>query len=569
MKILNGFWERPHRRVRLVSLSVLAAGTFFLAAPANAQGINVTVNGDIVTFPGQVPVQRAGSVLVPLRGVFEKMGANVLFDNASKTIYAIKGATNISLQLGQSIATVNGVQRTLSVPATAVGGTTLVPLRFVSEALGADVRWQAASRTVIINTNAATNTGTQTAQTQTQTQTPARVEVTSFTQSGTRALRSGETITATLTGTPGAQGTFSIPGIEGAQNLPLRETSPGNYVGTYTIPAGINVRGVPVMAQLKLGQTASPVIQTGSPLTVDAVGPTLSNLSPEEGATVQPGRPLIYGTYSDAGTGIDPNATRLIVNGNDLTNQATITGAFFNFTPAGNLPAGRNTVVVIARDKAGNETRREWVFTITPAETLIRSLTFTPNNATLEAGEVLTVRMEAVPGGTARFAVGGAVTDRPMQEQAGGVYVGTYTVKRGDSLAKAPVAVTFTAPGGRTVTQTATQAVTIAAGTPNTPVIDTPQEGAKVGGTVTITGRAAPNATVRYALRYQGRLVILSTSGTVAEGEVKADAQGRWTVPDIRLSAPLGVSNLAYSLQAVTVDATGSESEPATVNFAR
>ena len=59
-------------RLAGVTLAICA-----LTAPAFAQGINVTVNGDLVPFTGQAPVERAGSVLVPLRGVFEKLGATV------------------------------------------------------------------------------------------------------------------------------------------------------------------------------------------------------------------------------------------------------------------------------------------------------------------------------------------------------------------------------------------------------------------------------------------------------------------------------------------------------------
>lgn len=140
-----------------------SAAPFFLAAaaigvtalPALAQDISVTVNDSPVPFAGQGPVQRAGSVLVPLRGVFEKLGASVQYDSATKTILAVKGPTTVSLRLGQSQALVNGVAQGLSTPAQAVFGTTLVPLRFVSEALGAQVEWDAPSRTVRVQTGAA------------------------------------------------------------------------------------------------------------------------------------------------------------------------------------------------------------------------------------------------------------------------------------------------------------------------------------------------------------------------------------------------------------------------------
>lgn len=553
----------------LLTLGALAA----VAGPAGAQQINVTVDGDIVAFGAQRPVQQFGTVLVPLRGVFEKLGASVQYDGASKSILAVKGATTVQLRLGEARAQVNGNDRLLSVPAQAVNGTTLVPLRFVSEALGAGVKWRPASRTVVISTTGDDGNDTvadNNVPAPNNTNNNAAVEVTSFTHDANQALRGGQVVTATLRGTPGGTASFSIPGIEAAKSVPMRETAPGVYTGAFTVPNGLNVRGATLLASLKRGNASSPVIQAGEALTIDAAGPQFGNLSPAINAALPPGKPLVYGTYSDAGTGIADDATRVLVNGKDVTGDATITEAFFSYRPGADLPAGKNTVSVIARDRAGNETRKDWAFTITPNETLIKSVSVTPEARTLEPGDVVTVRLEAAPGGSAKFSIGGAVTGRPMAEQSAGVYAGTYTVKKGDSLAKAPASVTFTSAGGRTVTQSADQSVTIAAGAPEKPTITTPEASASVGGRVTATGKAAPGATVRYSLRYQGVLIVLPAGGTITEGEVKADAQGRWTTPEIPLSAPLGVSRLSYTLEAVTVGAAdGETSEPASVQFKR
>lgn len=551
--------------VTALAATVALAG---LAAPVQAQGINVTVDGDVVAFAGQRPVERFGTILVPLRGVFEKLGATVAYDGGSKTILAVKGQTTVSLRLGDAAAQVNGETRRLLLPAQAVNGTTLVPLRFVSEALGAQVQWRGASRTVVISTD-----GTAVADRPEENAPPAnpsgRVEVTSLTHNGGEALRGGEILTVTLQGTPGGNATFSIPGIEAARNITMTETAPGTYVGRFTVPGGSNVKGASLLAALRVRGASSPVIQSGQPLTVDAVGPTLANLSPAPGAALPPGKPLIYGTYSDAGTGVNAEATRLLVNGRDVTERATITEAFFSYRPEADLPVGKNTATIIARDAAGNETRKDIGFTLSTGAALIKSISFSPAAKTLEPGDVLTVRVEAAPGGTARFGVGGAVTNRPMQETGAGVYVGTYTVKKGDSLAEAPISVAFTSSSGRTVTQTASDALTIAAGAPDQPVIESPQADQKVGDTVTLRGRAAPNSTVRYSLKYQGTLLVIPAGGTVADGEVKADAQGRWSIPDVRLSAPLGVSRLSYTLAVAAVGAAGELSEATTVTFQR
>lgn len=571
MNRYSGLWAQAG--AALTTAGVLAA------SPAAAQGINVTVNGEVVPFTGQPPVERFGSVLVPLRGVFERLGASVAYDGATKSILAVKGATSISLNIGGSQAQVNGQTRALSQPAQAINGTTLVPLRFVSEALGAEVRWSGATRTVVINTNGAP-VGAVASNSQpgqpgqpvagNAAPAPGAPEVMSLSHSAPgKALRAGDVLSVTLNGSPGGAASFAIPGIAAAQNVAMRETSPGTYVGTVTLPAGVNAKGATVLASLKRGGVSSPLIQAPQPVTVDTVGPVVASLSPAPNVAVPPGKPLVYGTLSDAGTGVDTAATRLLVDGKDVTGQATITGAFFSYRPDADLPLGKNTVTVLAHDAAGNETRENWSFTVSQAEALVNAVSFSPDTKTLEPGDVLTVRAEGQPGGKARFNVGGAVVNQPMREESPGVYVGTYTVRKGDSLAQAPVSVAFTSSTGRSVTQAAAQPVTIAAGAPEKPVITSPSEGAATGESVVIRGKAKPNATVRYSLKYQGVLVVLPAGGTVADGEVKANANGDWSTPEIRLNSPLAISKLTYSVEVATVGASGELSDTASLSFKR
>ena len=131
----------------------LAAGIVLLAVPgARAQApIQVVLNGTPLRV-NTPPVQVNGSTLVPMRDIFEALGASVRFDKATQTVYGQKGATAIVLPVGALAATVNGTPRPLPQAAQLVRGTTLVPLRFISEALGASVRWNPASSTVTIQT---------------------------------------------------------------------------------------------------------------------------------------------------------------------------------------------------------------------------------------------------------------------------------------------------------------------------------------------------------------------------------------------------------------------------------
>ena len=103
------------------------------------------------------PQQIEGRTLVPVRGVLEKLGAYVQYDAAARTVTALKGDLNIRLPIGGREATVNQRPVSLDVPAQVVNGSTLVPLRFVAESLGANVDYNAAANAVAITVGKVTN----------------------------------------------------------------------------------------------------------------------------------------------------------------------------------------------------------------------------------------------------------------------------------------------------------------------------------------------------------------------------------------------------------------------------
>lgn len=139
----------------LASLMVTALAVATLALPTSAQGTaQVLVDGNPIAFD-QPPILQAGRVLVPLRGIFENMGATVVYDAPTRTVHATSADNrSITLPLGSTLATLNGQSFRLDVPAQVVAGRTLVPLRFVAESLGAEVVWQPATRTVAISSPA-------------------------------------------------------------------------------------------------------------------------------------------------------------------------------------------------------------------------------------------------------------------------------------------------------------------------------------------------------------------------------------------------------------------------------
>jgi len=122
-------------------------------APAQ-QAIRVYVDGRLVNFDVP-PTSIQGRVLVPLRGVFEQLGATVDYDARSQHIMAMRGAQTVELTIGSRQARVNDAPRLLDVSAFTINGRTMVPLRFIGESLGARVQWIDASQTILIGTTGA------------------------------------------------------------------------------------------------------------------------------------------------------------------------------------------------------------------------------------------------------------------------------------------------------------------------------------------------------------------------------------------------------------------------------
>jgi len=153
----SNFWARQAESLPMLRrICQLGAGVgvllLFSTGNVMAQRLSVIVDGSRVHFEGMGPVQVEGHILVPVRGVLEKLGAEVAWMPDSQTVVASTGKMEIELHIRDTQAKVNGKMVEMDTPAQVLSGHTMVPLRFLSESLGADVRWDDASRTVIIVT---------------------------------------------------------------------------------------------------------------------------------------------------------------------------------------------------------------------------------------------------------------------------------------------------------------------------------------------------------------------------------------------------------------------------------
>jgi len=132
----------------LITLCMLTGvcGTAFAAYG----DITVMVDGNALSLPVP-PVIVDGRTLVPARGVAEALGGSAEWNSYGRKVTITTADKTIELTIDSNTAYVNGSAATLDVPAQIVNDRTMIPLRFVGEALGADVNYSSSSQTVTIN----------------------------------------------------------------------------------------------------------------------------------------------------------------------------------------------------------------------------------------------------------------------------------------------------------------------------------------------------------------------------------------------------------------------------------
>ena len=142
----------------VAALNLAAPAAAYASVPAAATVMSVqsvgfpdriVINGRDYNFSRQ-PVIINGTTFVPVRGVAEALGCEVWWNGDSKTVGITKGDREITFKIGADHAFVNG-ERMKMQPSYVDRGTTMVPLRFISECLGMDVKWDQAAKTAYIS----------------------------------------------------------------------------------------------------------------------------------------------------------------------------------------------------------------------------------------------------------------------------------------------------------------------------------------------------------------------------------------------------------------------------------
>lgn len=201
-------------------------------------------------------------------------------------------------------------------------------------------------------------------------------------------------------GVPGASASFDIPGV--ANDVAMREVSPGVYEGTYTVRQRDDLNAFSAAVATLRSGSQSTTARLARPIVRDREPPQITSVTPRPGEAVSArGDTLVAGTFEDpGGRGVDPASVRIMLSGRDITAQSHITPQQFNYRA--DLPPGRYTAEVTARDYAGNAVNKTWSFEVGTASMgsfgpLPLQVTSPANNATVDANGNLNIQGRTAP----------------------------------------------------------------------------------------------------------------------------------------------------------------------------
>ena len=141
--------------MKIKMISLLAAATMTAAsvsAVADAPEVSVRLNGGLLNFdvPPQIINERT---MVPLRAIFEALGATVDWDQATETVTSVRDDVTIKMTIGKNVIYINDKATELDVAPLIIDERTLVPVRAIAEGFGASVDWDQDRYCVIISSD--------------------------------------------------------------------------------------------------------------------------------------------------------------------------------------------------------------------------------------------------------------------------------------------------------------------------------------------------------------------------------------------------------------------------------
>ena len=544
----------PRIGASLASLCFLAVGL------ASAQ--QIVINGQSpLNQPAEIVNNRT---MVPLRAVGEGLNANVDWNEANQTINMTKGTTHIHMTVGDNQAMVNDQTITLDVPPQVVDGRTMVPIRFIAEAFGADVHYDSQARIVYIN-GTPEHTEVVTTQAHLEAIQPASMPALDFSDDASGWTPTGKPIHFVLNAQAGGQASVVMPGLNA--EVPMQETSPGHYEATWTPPSDNSLMVNSETAMGKLAYNGQTYYSTQRDFNIDHQPPLIQTLAPADGATIVGAKPTIVVGYLDDGSGIDTGKVGLSVNGQDVTSNCQINNRGVTYTFPTNLTPGVYHMKLVACDRAGNTVTKEWNFTATGSQD---TADFTTDGiGTLREGQMVSFSCKAAPGSQVVVAVQNG-PNCTLTESSPGVFTGGFKVRGRDIFGGNLVTAVITPPNGTPYTIQCAQRLGVSGDiSPRSmaPVIASPLASDAIGDDIVVAGSAPPASTVEIHVSYRDNLDRHAViSGSLADFTVQADTGGNFQTSTIHIPHRMRGSRIRILATTVLPDGTESPSTELVLN---
>ena len=141
--------------VSVLCMMVMLISLFSVTDMVQASSdINIIINGVEQKYD-VMPIIQNGRTLVPMRGIFEALGADVSWIEPTRTVVGSRDRKYVKLRIDSDTYYVNGIEQEnkLDVAATIINGRTMVPVRFIAESFGENVSWDGDTKTVKITSD--------------------------------------------------------------------------------------------------------------------------------------------------------------------------------------------------------------------------------------------------------------------------------------------------------------------------------------------------------------------------------------------------------------------------------
>ncbi len=269
--------------------------------------------------------------------------------------------------------------------------------------------------------------------------------ISSVTVTGSPA-KLGGVISVTATGQARNDAKFSIAGV--ISNVPMQETSPGTYIGTYTAIENINVWNaiVSVVFTNKYGNSA---IDTSQRVTIDTIATITSiEVSPN---IAKAGDKIKVTVYGEANSNVKWTIENVVT---DLVMTEVSSGKYVGeYTVLQGTDVNNAKIIVKLTDAFGNiATKEDGIVTI---DTVAQIISVTVSGSPAKLGEPIVIVMIGEPNGKARFTIGDVIINSSMTESQAGVYIGNYVAPKGVQVYNVAVTVSLTDAIGNVATKNA------------------------------------------------------------------------------------------------------------------